>query len=225
MLLLDTCGAMGGVAVARLGDGTQKPAELVAERLLPGRETQERLMAAIAEVLAEAGLEAGRLDVVAVVTGPGSFTGVRIGLAAAKGLAESLGIPLVAISRLAVLAAQAGNTGEVQSWIDAGRGDIFVGRYSAGVCLDERMLPGVAAVEAAGENVLVMEERLAALLPGAILVQPVSVRQALPLVAELARKGQFADAALLEANYLRVPDAQLALEAAKLEVASAGAKA
>lgn len=211
MLLLDTCGEGGGVGLVRVEDAR---AELMAERPLPGRETQERLMTAVAEVLADGGVAMAALGAIGVVTGPGSFTGVRIGLAAAKGLAEALGLPVVAVSRLAVLASRAGRTGPVQAWMDAGRGDVFVGRYLDGAVLGESMVPGWAALEGAGEDaVVVMEERTATLLPRAERVEPVGVRESIPLAVERWRAGEVADTALLEANYLRVPDAELALKA------------
>lgn len=206
LLLMDTCGEGGGVGIA-LDD------YLVAQRPLPGRETQERLMGALAEVLAEAAVTLADLAAIAVVTGPGSFTGVRIGLAAAKGLAEAAGLPLIGISRLAVLAAQ-GTQDTVQAWIDAGRGDVFVGHYSDGVAVWEDMVPGGVALDGVGgAQVVVMEERLAALYPSAIAVAPVGVREALPLALDRLRLQDFADTALLNANYLRVPDAELALRA------------
>lgn len=172
-------------------------------------------MTALAEVLHEADLRPADMDALAVVSGPGSFTGVRIGMAAVKGLAEALGKPVVAVSRLAVLAALAGEAGPVQAWIDAGRGDVFAGYYHGGVCLREIMLHGSDAVAAvhAGDTVVVMEDKLPEPPNGAVRVPPVGVREALPLAVAKAHAGQFADTALLDANYLRVPDAELSRRA------------
>jgi tRNA threonylcarbamoyladenosine biosynthesis protein TsaB len=208
LLLIDTCGNGGGIALARV---TDDDATIIAPRDLPGRETQELLMTALADVLASAGIAPPGIDAIAVVTGPGSFTGVRIGLAAAKGLAEALQKPVIAISRLAVLAAQApADTVSVQSWIDAGRGDVFVGRYRRGIMEDESMMTGEGALAGiADSTVVVMEDRLSTLLPQAVQVAPTGVLQALPLAAALLRFGSFADTALLDANYLRIPDAEL----------------
>ncbi len=218
LLLLDTCGEGGGVGLARV-DGAK--AALVAERSLPGRETQERLMVALDEVFGEAGVTGSELDAIAVVHGPGSFTGVRIGLAAAKGLADALNLPLIAISRLESLASRwyvargpESLHETVQAWLDAGRGDVFVGRYRGAVREEEVMLPGSAALAAAGDGpVVVMEDRLAELLPRALRVSPVGVREALGIALRKLVAGEFADTALLDANYLRVPDAELALRA------------
>ncbi|AFL89624.1 universal bacterial protein YeaZ [Terriglobus roseus DSM 18391] len=207
LLLIDTCGTGGGIAVATVDDAA---ATILAQRDLPGRETQELLMSALSEVLAQAPVKPANLDAIAVVSGPGSFTGVRIGLAAAKGLAQALDKPLIAISRLAILAAQAPVNNGVQAWIDAGRGDIFRGRYHNGTCLEEAMISGdTALAEIADEPVIVMEDRLATLHPAAILIPPVGVQQALPLAAAMLLRGHFADTALLDANYLRIPDAEL----------------
>lgn len=191
---------------------------LVSERGIAGRETQEQLMNVIAEVLGESRLLVSALHVLGVVTGPGSFTGVRIGLAAVKGLAESLNLPVVAISRLAVLAAQIPGMAPRQAWIDAGRGDLFVGRYSHGEPFSEAMLRGGDAAAALGmESAVVMEEGLLQRYPGVRLVPETGVRQALPLALVAIHTGEFADAALLDANYLRVPDAELARRSATVE--------
>ncbi len=216
MLLIDTCGAEGGAAICAMDLEEAGEARIIAERSLPGRETQERLMSALAEVLSDTALDVRTLDILAVVTGPGSFTGVRIGVAAIKGLAEALGKPVVAVSRLAVLAAQSTQRGSVQAWIDAGRGDVFAGRYRDGACLDECMMHGTDAVATVPESepVVVMEERLLSLYPAAHCVVPVGVREALPLVWKKVLAGCFADPMLLDANYLRVPDAELARRAA-----------
>ena len=234
MLIVDTCGTYGGVALAAWADAesakvcTSLPdLQVLAERELPGRETQERLMTALAEVLRESSLQPADLDVLAVVSGPGSFTGVRIGMAAIKGLAEALGKPVVAVSRLAVLAAMAGRSGSVQAWIDAGRGDVFAGHYRDGVCLGEVMLHGTDALAGvhASDVVVVMEDGLPEPPQGALRVPAVGLREALPLAVSKARAQQFADIALLDANYLRVPDAELARHAKLLAAASEAAPA
>ena len=229
LLIVDTCGVSGGVAIAAWDEAGahpeagSEPPRVLAERTLPGRETQERLMTALTEVLHETSLQPADLDVLAVVSGPGSFTGVRIGMAAIKGLAEALDKPVVAISRLAVLAAQANTPESVQAWIDAGRGDVFAGRYRSGICLGEAMLHGADAVASVSpsEVVIVMEDKLPEPPHGALRVAPVSVREALPLAIHAAQAKQFADTALLDANYLRVPDAELARQARLLAAAAA----
>lgn len=213
MLLLDTCGSVGEVGVADVTSDTQP--RLLASRGVPGRETQERLLPTITELLTEVDLQIRDLQVLAVVSGPGSFTGVRIGLAAVKGLAEALDRPVVALSRLAVLAAAAESSAPVEAWLDAGRGDVFRGRYQNAVCQGEHMVHGADAVRALPENsvAVVTEERLLAISPRLRWVRDIGVAQMLPLAVAAAHAGRFAEPALLDANYLRVPDAELALRA------------
>src|SRR5256714_7524118 len=99
VLAVDTSTMAGGVALL-------EDARLVGESLLDVRTTHsERLMLAIDRVLADAGCEARHLDGLAVAVGPGSFTGLRIGLAAVKGLAFALGRPIAAVPTLDAMAA------------------------------------------------------------------------------------------------------------------------
>src|SRR5690606_11574016 len=89
-----------------------------------------RLVAVIAEVLAEAGWEPGDLDLIAVTRGPGSYTGLRLGAMAAKILAWSGGVPLVGVDALAVRAANAAGLAEaVVAALPARRGRVYAGAY------------------------------------------------------------------------------------------------
>jgi tRNA threonylcarbamoyladenosine biosynthesis protein TsaB len=83
-------------------------------------------------VLADAGLSPAELNGIAVGLGPGSFTGTRIGVAAAKGLAFGLGLPLVGIGSLEVLAAAVGDEGLCAPLVDAGRGRVYGALYELG---------------------------------------------------------------------------------------------
>jgi tRNA threonylcarbamoyladenosine biosynthesis protein TsaB len=121
VLALDTTTRGGSVAVA---DDDRVLA------LLPGDESRthgERLPGEIARALDQAGVTRDRIDLLAVATGPGAFTGLRIGLAAMQGLAMTLGKPVIGVSALEALAEQAaGNDVDVLiPWMDAQRGDVF----------------------------------------------------------------------------------------------------
>jgi tRNA threonylcarbamoyladenosine biosynthesis protein TsaB len=100
-----------------------------------GRRHAESLAPAIEEVCALTGLTVRELDVVAVDVGPGLFTGLRVGVATAKALAQGLGIGVLGVGSLDVLAAgaleMAGGDGPVTvvSVVDARRGEVFVARY------------------------------------------------------------------------------------------------
>lgn len=122
ILALDTSTRGGSVAVTR-------DAQLLA--LVPGdaaRSHSERLPGEIEAALAEAGLQRGDIDLLAVATGPGAFTGLRIGLAAMQGLAMTLNRPVIGISALDALAAEVAEGGGadlVAPWMDAQRGEVF----------------------------------------------------------------------------------------------------
>ena len=104
LLGVDTCGPTGSVALARL-DGAML--EILGQTELAGRSYSATLVAAASELLEEHGLILGAICAIVAVNGPGSFTGVRVGLSAVKGLAEPGGIPVAVVSRLAVLANKA----------------------------------------------------------------------------------------------------------------------
>ena len=113
-------------AVSGLGVAVVRGGAVVANRREEGREQAARLLPAIGEVLREAGVGRRAIDLIAVTTGPGSFTGVRVGLAAARGLAIGLGVPLAGIPTTTVLRAQAGvNDRLVVAAIDSKLDDWF----------------------------------------------------------------------------------------------------
>jgi tRNA threonylcarbamoyladenosine biosynthesis protein TsaB len=122
------------------------------------RRHTESLAPAITQVLAHTGLTVHDIDVVAVDHGPGLFTGLRVGVATAKGLAQGLGVPVLPLSGLAVLAravADAGHRGRVVSVIDARRGEVFVATYDVGQRAGsvEIVSPHVATPEALADEV------------------------------------------------------------------------
>lgn len=218
VLVIDTCGGDGYVGLCL---PTPPDARVLAERRLSPRATQEELLPAIAAVLAQAGCSLAEVAAVAVVNGPGSFTGVRIGLATAKGLCEAHGLSLVALSRLQVLAlawrVQSHADEDVWAWLDAGRGDVYAARVSAGQhgAELESMLPLESAAVLAGESAVALyEQRLAASFPGGTRVCHEAYETALRHAAVRAlQQGNLADVALTDALYLRIPDAELALRA------------
>lgn len=126
LLAFDTAGPDCAVALAV--DGGIAPAILAsgAERL--GRGHAERLMPMVEATLAEAARSFDELDRIAVTTGPGSFTGVRVGIAAARALALALDIPAVGVGSLRALALailQNNSAGTAVAVLDAKRGEIY----------------------------------------------------------------------------------------------------
>jgi len=104
----------------------------------------ESLAPAIEQVLAQAEIPLADVDVVVVDVGPGLFTGLRVGVATAQGLAQGLGIGVLAVSSLEVLAAQAlaaGWPGAVLAVIDARRGEVFTAAYERDGQVPGELLP------------------------------------------------------------------------------------
>lgn len=113
--------AVSGQGVAIVRDGV-----CLARLFEEGRDQAARLLPAVAAVLERAGVARRQLELIAVTTGPGSFTGVRVGLSAARGLAVGLGIPLAGIPTTTVLRAQATATDrQAVAAVDTRLGDWF----------------------------------------------------------------------------------------------------
>jgi len=127
LLALDTSTLSGSVALL---EDEQIRAEV---NLNLGRKHTERLLPGMDWIFQELELEPRQLEAVAVGLGPGSFTGLRVGLATAKGLAISLEIPLVGVSSLEALAWQARfYSGKILSLIDARKGQVFAEFFQGG---------------------------------------------------------------------------------------------
>ena len=127
---------------------------------------QERLAPLVREVVREAGLGFPDLDRVGVTTGPGSFTGLRVGLAFARALALALGRPCVGVSSLEALAA--GTAGDVLTAAPAPQDRLYVQRFSDGAPLAPPALVELETVDLAGVELLVGPgaARLAERAPG-----------------------------------------------------------
>jgi tRNA threonylcarbamoyladenosine biosynthesis protein TsaB len=136
VLGLDTATSTAGIAVVE-DDVT------LAETTHDASRRSADLLVAIDRVCREANVGPMELDAIAIGAGPGSFTGLRIGMATAKGIAFAAGKPLWAVSSLAAIAHDAG-TGTICAAIDARRGEVFAGCYRDGALLGEErvMVPG-----------------------------------------------------------------------------------
>lgn len=175
----------------------------------------ERLAPMVNDVLREAGVAAGDLDVIAVTTGPGSFTGARLGVAFARGLALASGARAVGVTVFEVLA-RAVPEGIAVVALDGRRGDIFLQRFDEGVAA---FAPVAVPV---GEAWRVMEglERMTLFGSGrdAVLAHAPSAMQTVPDApmhvdaAVVARIGAERVEAGVSARpapfYLRAPDAK-----------------
>ncbi len=208
LLGVDTCGPVGSVALARLAEGT---VEILGQTEIDGRSCSSTLVTAIAELLKQAGIQLGLLDSIVVVNGPGSFTGVRVGLAAVKGLAEGRQIPVIAASRLEVLANIAGTT---TAALDAHRKEIYL-RLGDAAQATEMLARAheLAEIVPAPEQIAVCDEAAERLL-GEVWPQTELVRVSAPTAADALklcapRKWEIADLALLDGHYLRRSDAEI----------------
>ena len=159
ILAIETATDMVGVALIR-ADGA------AAERIhLGGRAHAELLAPAIEEVCAVSGCAVTEVDRIAVDLGPGLFTGLRVGVATAKALAQALGINLLGVTSLDVLAAAARDESDapvpVVSVVDARRGEVFAAAYR----FDHTSGPGG---DAATDPATVLDDRAEPLSPEAL---------------------------------------------------------
>ena len=215
LLSIDTCGPSGSVALGRLAAGA---VEILGQIELEGRSYSATLVAAVGEVLVQAGIKLNQLHAMVAVNGPGSFTGVRVGLSAVKGLAEATGIPVVAVSRLEVLASKAGL---VSSALDAHRHEVFlrIGRPDEE---PKELLVGAQELAAIAplSRIAICDDAAALLLASAwpsaesVRVPAPTAADALVLGAARVAAGQFVDLALLDGHYLRRSDAEIFGESA-----------
>jgi len=220
LLAIDTCGPTGSVALGRYAGGS---VEILGQIELEGRSYSATLVAAVGDLLVRSGVKLENLAAIVTVNGPGSFTGVRVGISAVKGLAEAAYIPVVAVSRLEVLTAKASTSSAA---LDAHRHEVFL-RLSeqglAGQSLDAReLLASAAELEAlvlagvpVGIQIAVCDEAAASLLasswPSAELLHTFAptAADALQLCAPRVSARHFVDLALLDGHYLRRSDAEI----------------
>lgn len=210
ILAMDTC--LGACSVAVTADD-----RVLAQRSEPMlRGHQERLAPLVAEIMDEAGLGFDRLTRVGVTVGPGSFTGLRVGLAFAKGLGAALGAPVIGVGVLEALAAS--EPGLVFAVLDARRDQVYVQAFAPGGLLGSRplMAPDALSVETAAARLLELSGGGPVILvgSGAPLLAPLlpEARQVLtewPDPAAVARIAARKPPIPPRPLYLRAPDAKL----------------
>jgi len=219
LLAIDTSGPQGSIALARAPEDERSPSELEILDLIPleGGTFSAQLVPQIAGLLAKHSLNKAGVDAFAAASGPGSFTGLRVGLAVIKALAEILGKPVAAVSRLEALARAAEVRGTVLAALDAGRGETYAGLYDiqeVAQMRSERLLTNAELLaEAAGQILVTPDSKLAeaARIAGLQIRQIESPRS--DAIARLGwekiSRGETVSPEHLEANYIRHSDAEI----------------
>jgi tRNA threonylcarbamoyladenosine biosynthesis protein TsaB len=210
VLAIDTCLDACSVAV---GDGDRALAVL-SEPMMRGH--QERLAPMAAEAMRQAGLSFDALSRIAVTVGPGSFTGLRVGLAFAKGLALATGAPCIGVGVLEALAFSEPAKGLVAAAVDAKRGQIYLQIFIDGraAMAPDALAPAEATARLAelwpgGPATLIGSG--APLLEG-VIAGAIIIPRAAPDPLAVARLGAAARAPFPPPRplYLRAPDAKIA---------------
>ncbi|HYN15127.1 MAG TPA: tRNA (adenosine(37)-N6)-threonylcarbamoyltransferase complex dimerization subunit type 1 TsaB [Terriglobales bacterium] len=219
ILAIDTSWKHGSLALAR---GDAESFELLETVSLTGGAFSSELVPQIAAALARRSLRKQEIDGFAAVSGPGSFTGLRVGLAAIKGLVEVLKKPITTVSVLEALAIASGMNGRVFAALDAQRREVFLGEYDV-------HSETLQATSLQPESLLTREAFLTELPARATVVTPdaslaglalpagTTLRQIeRPGAAAIARiglrkilAGQTVSVDALNANYVRRSDAEI----------------
>jgi tRNA threonylcarbamoyladenosine biosynthesis protein TsaB len=222
LLAVDTSGKNGSLALARTTPG-QSGSDIDVLEVVPltGGAFSAQLVPEIAALLTKHGYSKNDLDAFAVANGPGSFTGLRVGLAAIKALAEALQRPIVAISLLEAVACSGAARGRVLAALDAGRGDVYAGDYELDPQVhmhSERLLSREEFIaESKRKTVVTPDAGLAETARAAGIADGTRVELIeYPSAGAIARlgwdrlqRGQTVPPEELEANYIRHSDAEI----------------
>ena len=217
MLILgvDTSGQGGSIALMKFEQGNARTLEVVA---LEGGTFSAQLVPQISDVLSRHQLSKRDIDGFAVVSGPGSFTGLRVGLAGIKALAEVLQKPIAAISLLEAVVRVSGMQGEVVAALNAGRGEVYMAHFhvsgSQTTISHQQLLTFAEFVSAnCGRQVVTPDSKIADIARQNDLHVTQSDRPRADIIARLGfekiQAGDVVSPEALDANYIRRSDAEL----------------
>ena len=220
LLAIDTSGKQGSIALARAGERSADGDDVEVIEIAPlvGGTFSAQLMPQIAELLSRNGFMKTAIGAFAVASGPGSFTGLRIGLAAVKALAEVLEKPIAAVSLLEACVFASGAEGKIMAALDAGRSEVYVGEYEIPVVpvqvTREHLLPrNEFLAQAKGWTVVTPDSVLAEAAGAAGLavstLEPISAAAVARLGWRKIQSGETVTPEQLEANYIRRTDAEM----------------
>jgi tRNA threonylcarbamoyladenosine biosynthesis protein TsaB len=212
LLAIDTSGRNGSLALVRASEGRF---EVLVQQQLEGRMYSAQLIPALDAALTKSSLRKFELDAFVVASGPGSFTGLRVGLSTVKALSEVLHKPIVAVSTLEAAAAVTNVDGHVIVALDAGRKQAFVGEFN-GTSRQESLITLDELFAAAKGSPARLFSPDASLRGAAaihhLVIHPSQAAQADTFARighEKLRRGETTPAETLEANYIRASDAEL----------------
>lgn len=219
ILGIDTSGKSGGVTLAESEAGNFR---VLGSSAIEGGTFSAQLVPTVAKLLQQNNLHARAIGGFAVTSGPGSFTGLRVGLSAVKGLAEVLQKPIVTVSLLEALATFSTEDGRVMTALDAGRSEVFCGAYDvrhgrAKPVIEQLLSESEFVVEAGKPGVrliltsdaAVAEKFTAAVVPKVNVVQRPSSSMIAKIGALKLLSGETTTVESLDANYLRRSDAEI----------------
>ena len=223
ILGIDTSGKQGGIALGRVDADAFT---LLEAAEIAGGTFSAQLIPLLAELLTKHKLKKEDIGGFAVASGPGSFTGLRIGLAAVKGLAEVLGKPIAAVSVLEAVALTSGIEGKVTAALDAQRQEVFLGEYEVAEGrarkLREELHTQAGFLDAtrkAGHPVVTCDAAIATLLKDVGLDCVTVARPGPPDMARIGAaklaRGESVSVDALDANYIRRTDAEILARSAK----------
>ena len=235
ILAIDTSGKQGSVALAR---GDAKRFELIECIPVEGGTFSAQLVPQIAKLLARHNFKKEQIDAFVAASGPGSFTGLRVGLAAIKGLAEVLRKPIVAVSVLQAVASAALATQgiwetdakaniNILAALDAGRGELYAGEHKFAAPLPELVKESIFTPEELARFIERRGQKLALITPDPAIISSVKQHLSDPhllwaYTIERPNAGTIAQVGLhkllrrelvsveeLDANYIRRSDAEI----------------
>ena len=218
ILAIETSGRSGGITLAEANTGSF---HVVKTAAIAGGTFSAQLIPTLAALLKKHGYGVKDLDGFAAASGPGSFTGLRVGLSAIKGLAETLHKPIATVSVLEALASLADRDGKIAAAMDAGRKEVFLGLYekSAGELSRQReelltqqdflatLSTGRPAVIITGDSALA--ELAAASHSAVVVVTSPGSEVVVRIGARKLLAGETVSVEALDANYLRRSDAEI----------------
>ena len=221
VLAIDTSGKSGGITLA---EGDAQSFRAIESSSIPGGTFSAQLVPELASLLHKHGFKPQDIGGFAAVSGPGSFTGLRVGLSAIKGFSEALQKPVAVVSLLEALAILSGKEGRIAAALDAGRSEVFFGVYDVdhgrAATQKEVLLSQTGfteEVKIGGLIFLVTSDALVAQYASAAGIDILEIeRPSSESIARIGLKkllaGETVSADLLDANYMRRSDPEIFLK-------------